>query len=169
MQTDSWGPSAWETLHYAAFGSPEILDKDDKINYKNFYTGMRCILPCSLCRSAFKQLLHYIDIDSYIDSRDGLCYWTFVLHNLVNRKLDKSLETFDNVIYKYENRRARCGNKNNSGYSKCISELTEFSKDDAKIKAKAICKKYDIISHKQIENYYKSKWILDPKYEKCSV
>jgi hypothetical protein len=170
MQTDFWGPHAWETLHHISFGSPEILDMDDKTNYKLFYSNIKCVLPCSLCRTAFKNMIKYVIIDDYIDTRDGLCYWVFVLHNLANRKLDKKLETFADVIYKFENMRARCGKSDGSErYLKCKANVQEFTMTEAKIKAKNICEKYREISHKQIHDYYYSDKILDPKFQKCPV
>ena len=170
MQTDSWGPHAWITLHNVSFGSPEILDSDDKKNYTAFYTDLRCILPCSLCRTAFKNMIKYINIDEYIDSRDGLTYWVFILHNLVNKKLGKELETFDNVIYQYENTRARCGKNDGSyKYLKCKQANYEFPMKEAIERAQLICKKYETISYKQIHDYYYSDEILDPKFQKCSV
>ena len=170
MQTDSWGPHAWETLHHISFGSPVTLDADDKHNYKQMINSLRCLAPCSLCRSAFGELLNYINIDDYIDTREGLCFWVFVIHNLVNRKLDKPLETFANVIYKYENMRARCGKKDNKKeYEKCKANLKEFPMSQAKKDAKRINKKYKEITTQHIFNYYYSDKILDPKFQKCSV
>lgn len=170
MQTDSWGPHEWESIHFTAFGSPEHLDNEDKVNYKTRYSIIQCTLPCSLCRSAYKQLFKYISIDPYIDCRDGLCYWTFIMHNLINRKLEKPLLDFASVIYKYENMRARCGKKDNiEEYERCKSMLQEFTMEQAKEKAINICKKYNTISHEQIESYYISDMNLDPKFQKCSV
>lgn len=170
MQTDSWGKHAWETLAFVAFGSPERLDDEDKINYKNYYEGFRCVAPCALCRKAYGEMIKYVNIDDYIDNRDGLCYWVFIIHNLVNRKLNKQLLTFDVVIHKYENMRARCGKKDDSEkYLKCRRELQPFTMAEAKIRATEICKRYEEISHQQIHNYYYSDKILDPKFEKCSL
>jgi hypothetical protein len=169
MQTDSWGPHAWETLHHITFGSPVTLDNDDKIKYKLTIESLRCVIPCSLCRSAFGELLNYIKLDDYIDTRDGLCYWMFVIHNLVNRKLDKSLETFDNVIYKYENMRARCGRKGTIEYTKCKEEQQEFPMHQAKKDAIRIRNKFKTITEQYIYDYYYSDKILDPKFQKCSV
>lgn len=170
MQTDSWGEHAWETFNHVAFGSPEHLDNDDKINYKSFYNGFRCVAPCSLCKKAYGDMIKYINIDDYLDGRDGLCYWAFVVHNLVNRKLNKQLMTLDKVIYKYENMRARCGKKDNSErYLKCKNELQEYTLEQAKIKAREICSRYSAISDRQIQEYYNSDKILDPKFEKCSL
>ena len=170
MQTDSWGPNAWETFNHVAFGSPIKLDKQDKEHYKSFYHGFQCVIPCSLCKSAYKDLIKYILIDDYLDSRDGLCYWTFVVHNLVNRKLDKTIETLDNVIYKYENLRARCGKKDDSErYKQCKATLTEYTRDEAKIKAREICLRYKKIFLKQVEKYYNSDKVLDPKFQRCET
>lgn len=170
MQTDSWGEHAWETFAFVAFGSPERLDADDKINYKNYYESFKCVAPCSLCRKAYGEMIKYIAIDDYINTRDGLCYWVFLVHNLVNRKLDKPLMTLNKVIYKYENMRARCGKKDNSeAYLKCKRDIQPYTMEQANNKAKIICGIYDKISHSQIHDYYYSDKILDPKFEKCSV
>ena len=51
MQTDSWGSHAWETFNHVAFGSPETLDNEDKINYKKFpisFTQYVSLLACTL-------------------------------------------------------------------------------------------------------------------------
>jgi hypothetical protein len=170
MQTDSWGPHAWETQHFIVFGSPKNLDEDDKIAYTNYFLNFRCVLPCSLCRSAFGDLLKFIPIKDYIDTRDGLSYWLFIIHNLINRKLNKPLAVFDDVIYKYENMRARCGKKDDSDkYLQCKENLKEFTREEAKNKAIEICAKFYPISYDQIHAYYYSDKILDPKFQKCSV
>lgn len=170
MQTDLWGPDAWSMLHNVSFGSPEILDEDDKINYTSFYTNIKCILPCSLCRTAFKNMIDFVKITDYIDGRDGLCYWVFIIHNLVNRKLGKDLESFDNVIYKYENMRSICGkNDGSKKYTDCKNTKYEYTLAASKNKAISICEKYKEISHTQILNYYYSDKIIDPNFAKCSV
>lgn len=170
MQTDAWGPHAWEFIHHTAFGAPKILDSEDKTKYKELFSNLRCTLPCILCRTAFSELFNYITIHDYLDSRNGLCYWTFVIHNLVNRKLGKKLESFNNVVHKYENLRARCGKKDDKEkYEKCKATLTEFTREESNIIAKEIRKKYKEIASKQIENYYYSDKILDPKFHKCPL
>lgn len=170
MQTDSWGHHEWESMQFKAFGSPEIFTDETKKLYTAFYETNVQIIPCSMCQGAFGKMMKYIPIEDYLDSRDGLCFWIFMMHNLVNRKLEKPLEIFSNVIYKYENMRARCGSKNDKEkYEACLKTLEPFTMDQAKARAREIKRKYESIAYVHLEAYYKSNNVIDPKYHKCEL
>jgi hypothetical protein len=108
MQSQKWGPHSWEFLHSVTFSFPLEPSDTDKENYKNFFTSIQFILPCSFCRSYYSILLKYIAIDCYLDSRHGIVFWLFIIHNLINKKLNYPLQNFKYVMLKYENLRARC-------------------------------------------------------------
>lgn len=168
MQTESWGSHEWESLQFKVFGSPEIFNENDKQLYKKFFIINTLLLPCSMCQKSFQIIMKYIPIDDYLDGRDSLCFWLFLMHNLVNRKLCKPLFIFTDVIYKYENMRARCGNKNNvEKFYECKKTLKPYTFEDAKNKAKQIKKKYTDITLINLNNYYKSNELIDPKFNKC--
>ena len=170
MQTDSWGPHEWESMQNKAFGSPEIFDKDTKRRYALYFETNVQIIPCSTCQSAFSNMMNYIPIDSYLDGRNGLCFWIFMMHNLVNRKLDKPLAIFSQVIFKYENFRARCGSKNDvEKYNACKKELLPYTMEMAETSAREIKARYESISYVHLENYYRSNTVIDPKYHKCEL
>lgn len=170
MQTDKWGSSAWEHLHATAFGAPEILDKDDKLAYTAFYTNLRCTLPCGLCRHSYGYMLNHIQLHNYIDTRDGLCFWTYIIHNIVNAKLGKPTAKLEDVIFKYENMRARCGKKGTPEYIECIKSLPEipFSMDEAQKKANEMHKKFDVITKGNCVNYYNFIKNNAHNHNKCS-
>jgi hypothetical protein len=164
MQTDEWGSHEWESMQFKAFGSPEKFSDEDKIKYETFFKVNASVLPCKMCQTAFGAMMTHIPIEEYLDGRDGLCYWIFIMHNLVNRKLEKKLEIFENVIFKYENFRARCGNKNNIiQYDECKKNLKSYTRKEAELKATQIRKIYNERALSHLENYYNSKDLLDPK------
>ena len=170
MQTDLWGPIEWESMQNKAFGSPVVFDNETKNKYRTYFEINVQIIPCSMCQSAFGNMIKYIPITDYLDGRDSLCFWIFMMHNLVNRKLNKPLAVFSHVIHKYENNRARCGNKNDKEkYNKCKETLQPFTMQMAEEKAREIKSKYESISYVHLENYYRSNTVIDPKYHKCEL
>jgi len=170
MQANEWGPSAWNFLHMVTFGYPQDPDNNTKDHYKQLFSNLRYTLPCSHCRKSYIELYKYINIDEYLDSREGLTFWLFIIHNLVNRKLKRDLVNFEDVVLQYENYRARCGDMNDVvKYSKCKSDIKEIKLDDIQSNVLITYSKYKEISKKQIEYFYKSENIIDPKFIKCSL
>jgi hypothetical protein len=163
MQSQKWGPSAWTFLHSVSFNYPLLPSFQDKLNYKNFFHSIQFILPCSFCRDYYSILLKYIKIDKYLDSRGGITFWLFIIHNLINKKLKYPLETFQNVVLKYENLRARCGSiHNNVNYYECIKKLNNITCFDINDNIIHICNKYKIIVKKQLFKLYLSNDVNDP-------
>lgn len=110
MQSNKWGNHAWEFYHTVTFNYPENPMQEDKDNYKTCFENLTKILPCSICRNSFTLFYKNLPINDYLDDRNGVTYWFYIIHNLVNLKLDNKLMHFKDVILKYENNRARCGN-----------------------------------------------------------
>lgn len=110
MQSNKWGSNAWEFLHTITFNYPRDPTYYDKIRYRVFFENLREILPCSICRKSFCLFYDYIPIDDYLEDRHGVVYWLYSIHNIVNLKLNNELFPLKEVIIKYENNRARCGN-----------------------------------------------------------
>ena len=124
MQSNKWGPDAWSFFHTISFNYPLDPKQCDKDAYKTFYETQKQILPCSICRKSYNFFYDNFPIDDYLEDRNGVIYWLFILHNIVNMKLDKPLAHFKDVILKYENMRARCGNIDTSNTEK-IKECQE--------------------------------------------
>lgn len=82
-----WGPGAWDFLHTVAFAFPEKPRQKDKIAAKNFVESFACILPCSVCKTHFKENIKKLPIN--VETRDKFFEWTVELHNLVNLQLGK--------------------------------------------------------------------------------
>ena len=170
MQANIWGPSAWKFLHSITFSYPQDPDEDTKKHFKTLFETLQYTLPCSHCRKSYINIYKYICIDQYLDSREGLTFWLFIVHNLVNRKLGHDLENFENVVLQYENFRARCGDMNNIvKFNKCKSELKPLNIIDIQQNVLITYSKYKDISKLQIEEFYKSDNIIDPKFIKCFI
>ena len=84
-----FGPSFWGAIHYAALGAPETLDENHKLIYMNFYKSLPQILPCITCGQHFAELLHEIPINPYLNTSERLFEWTVIVHNVVNKRLNK--------------------------------------------------------------------------------
>ena len=109
MNVNKWGPAGWELLHSMAFNYPlEPMDENKKI-YSNFFKSIGDILPCKYCRESYNIYYKYIPIDDFLDSREGVSYWLYRIHQLINEKIFKNNIPFEDVVIKYENMRAKCG------------------------------------------------------------
>lgn len=167
MQTDIWGNHEWKSMAYKAFASPEVFTIEDKERYKTFYIVNTTVLPCKMCRESFSMIMKYIPIDDFLEGRYSLCYWLFIVHNLVNRKLEKALYEFKNFVFDFEQYRARCGSKNDVvKYNECKKNQKEYTREEAKEIAIHIGNKYKLIAEIYLDKYYKSNDFLDPKVHK---
>ena len=118
MQSNKWGPDAWSFFHTVSFNYPLDPKQCDKDAYKTFFENLKQMLPCSVCRKSYIFFYDNFPIDEYLEDRNGVVYWLFILHNIVNMKLDKPVAKFKDIVLKYENNRARCGNINTSNLEK---------------------------------------------------
>ena len=107
MNVNKWGPGGWTFLHTITFNYPLEPENDDKNRYKNFFSSVSEMLPCKYCRDSFKTYIKFIPIDEFLESRIGVTYWLYRIHQLVDEKVFKKNDSFENVIRKYENFRAK--------------------------------------------------------------
>jgi len=125
MQTVKWGKAMWIPLHAITFNYPLKPTQADKDKYSSYFRQTGHILPCKYCRKSYIAYMKEIPIEPFLDTREGVCYWLFTIHNLVNHKLYKPLEKFSDVIVKYEKMRAKCGSvrKNDVKYKSCAKKF----------------------------------------------
>jgi hypothetical protein len=112
MQTSKWGPSAWDYLHTLTFNYPEKPTDDNKKYYYELFNNLKFTLPCKYCRESYNIFFKYIDINNYLNDRMGITYWLYIIHNIVNYKLNKKTVDFIDVVNFYEKRRANQIDKN---------------------------------------------------------
>lgn len=136
MNVNKWGPGGWIFLHTMTFNYPDKPTKEDKKKYTNFFNMLGGMLPCKYCRDSYNIYLKHVPIDKFIDSREGLTYWLYYIHNLVNDKVFKNdSTTFEEVVRKYERFKAGCkkvkkNNDKNKVYGTCgVPKKTELNND----------------------------------------
>ena len=121
-----WGPSFWHILHTMSFDYPTEPTQKHKQDYYKFFSSLKNVLPCKLCRQHLKENLKILKLTkSVFKSRESLSRWVFELHELVNKMLKKkSGLTYEKVRAIYENFRARCIiDKDNPDDEDCSEEL----------------------------------------------
>ena len=109
MNTTVWGPGAWLFLESLCFNYPEHPNDSDKARYYNFLGDlMPNILCCRYCRISTVQFVDELPIEHYLDNRQALVVWIYLLHDKVNRKLSKQSISFREFVHRYEKIRAKC-------------------------------------------------------------
>jgi hypothetical protein len=160
MNVSKWGPGGWVFLHSITFNYPLEPTNENKIIYRNFFKSLSDILPCKYCRESYKIYFKYLPIDSFLDSRIGVCYWLYRIHNLINDKIFAKNTSLESTIRKYEDIRAKCGKMSKNGsldkvYKTCkiesnkinLNYLSNFMNES---------EKYKIIFDNLLDKMYKS-------------
>lgn len=94
MNKDFWGPYTWFSIHFAAAG----LKPENKHSYRQFVYSLPFLLPCESCRKHLTQnLATYPPGENYLTNNVNALYWSWMLHNIVNRDLKKWRPTFEEI------------------------------------------------------------------------
>lgn len=109
MNVNKWGPGGWIFLHTITFNYPTEPTIEHKKNYSNFFESIGEMLPCKYCRQSYEIYYKYLPITEFLDSREGVVYWFYKIHELVNQKTYKENASLEDVIRFYEDFRAKCG------------------------------------------------------------
>jgi hypothetical protein len=102
MDPSLWGRCLWRTIHIIALGYPKNPTYEDVIAYKNFYENFWKVLPCQSCSINYKRHLKELPLEDFLVSKLKLFEWTVILHNLVNKELNKKEITLDSAIDLYQ-------------------------------------------------------------------
>lgn len=135
MKPEVWGPQLWFILHIISFEYPENPTENIKRVYYDFYTSLKDILPCDLCKKHYREFLHKNPILPFLDKKDDLIRWVVDIHNDINISLGKRALSMDEVIDIYST----------------LNPISPF----ARVDADEIAKKYEIKRYTKI--YY---WIV---------
>ena len=91
------GPNIWATIHSEAVTyTPENAEA-----FRAFIYSQTSLLPCEKCRKHFKENLNNYPLDDYLDSNHNLFFWTYLIHDIVNKSLGKKSPPYDQVKRKY--------------------------------------------------------------------
>ena len=89
IDKSAWGSSMWNTIHFVALGYPNNPSEIDKKNYKTFYENLHKIIPCDVWSKHLESNLSDLPVSKFLDSREKLFEWTVLLHNTVNKLLNR--------------------------------------------------------------------------------
>ena len=96
-----WGPFFWHTIHIVALGYPKDPNYTDKRAAKEFFSALAFLIPCAVCRDHYSKHMHTHPITTFLDTRKDLLRWTIIIHNEVNKTLEKPAWTEQEVIDYY--------------------------------------------------------------------
>jgi hypothetical protein len=102
MNQNIWGPHLWFSLHTISFNYPLVPKTEDKEYYKNFFTSLQHVIPCSICKKNYMRHIKEHPITNFLDNRKSMVYWVIDMHNMVNAEIGKKILSYDVVIKKYE-------------------------------------------------------------------
>jgi len=103
-----WGRSTWLYLHTLTFNYPSNPSIEDKQKYYTHFKNLGDMLPCPSCASSYKIFFKYIPIDQYLDDINGITFWLYIVHYLVNNKLNKNNISFSQVVKIYYSKKSEC-------------------------------------------------------------
>lgn len=90
MGPETWGPHGWKFIHFITMAYPTHPSRYDKENYRNFFTNLSHVIPCSLCADNYKDHLRIFPLtDDVLSCQDNLMDWGIKMHNLVNKSNQK--------------------------------------------------------------------------------
>ena len=101
MNPEIWGSHLWYILHIISFTYPNNPSEFDKRSYHDFYTSIKDVLPCEICKKHYKQHLATYPITPHLDSKENLIKWVIQIHNFANMSLNKPILEPNEVIYIY--------------------------------------------------------------------
>jgi hypothetical protein len=103
MDPSVWGPPLWFVMQSIAMNYPETNPSYlQQRNHHDFYHSLRNVLPCTVCREHYTELLKLYPIGPSLGSRNDLVAWVVLIHNKVNARYDKAELSAADVAATYE-------------------------------------------------------------------
>ena len=111
LNPKAWGKYFWKEIHFTTFGYPINPTDEDKEHYKNYFIYKGYILPCVFCRKSYQEFIKSdpTKIDNYLENRESLTRWGYLMHELVNKKLGVTYGiSYEDMVQQYEKARIKC-------------------------------------------------------------
>lgn len=93
-----WGPHGWKFMHAVALAYPETPSVEEKKAAFQFFTSLEYLLPCESCKQNFKKELQSFPLQPALESKQALNEWLTALHNSVNKRLNKTVMSPEQVL-----------------------------------------------------------------------
>lgn len=160
MNVKKWGPAAWVFLHTMTFNYSLEPTDEDKKRYSSYFKSNQEMLPCKYCRQSYEVYIEYLPIEPFLETREGVTYWLYRLHDLINKKLFVDSPPFEEVVKKYEKIRAKCSKMVKDGdkekkYNSCQIKIKTNDELIKEFSYNAIAL-YKNLADSMIEKLYKS-------------
>lgn len=84
-----FGPPLWKIIH--AFAA-SATTQDKRNEYKKFIETLTLLIPCDTCRIHYIENLKEHSIEPFMASNIQLFYWSWKLHDTVNKQTNKPAE-----------------------------------------------------------------------------
>lgn len=107
MNPQVWGPSFWFVMHTVSLNYPDDPSYTDRRTHYDFYHIIRDVLPCVMCRQHYTELLEQFPVQPFLDSKTSLVSWVVMIHNQVNKRLDKPMIDREEMLANYQQVYAR--------------------------------------------------------------
>ena len=95
---DTWGPVVWHALHYITLGYPTNPSEEKKQKYKQFFTLLSDVIPCSICATHYSENLIKMPLsDEVLSTKESLIKWLIDVHNVVNEMTNKPVVKYEDA------------------------------------------------------------------------
>lgn len=88
-----FGPCIWKTIHISTI-SYDPTSEESRSNMLAFLKSVATILPCKVCSEHYKEMLAKYPPTNYLSSNERLFLWSYIIHDLVNKRLHKRSPKF---------------------------------------------------------------------------
>lgn len=103
MDPNIWGPHLWYVLHIITLTYPIEPTEYDKRMYHDFFTNLKEVLPCDICKKHYSKFISQYPITPHLSKREHLVKWLIQIHNFVNLELGKPVLEVTGVLELYKN------------------------------------------------------------------
>jgi hypothetical protein len=94
-----FGPAKWTSIHSTcAAYTPDNCEKIKEWIKLEFE-----LLPCKTCRTHALQMLKDIPMDPYLANNHDLFFWSYLIHDAVNKRLNKKSPPYNQIKQYYFN------------------------------------------------------------------
>lgn len=96
-----WGPHYWFVLMTMAHVYPDHPNDVTKKVYYQFLQNLPLFIPNPESANVVEQLLSIHPPNVYLTNKNSLIYWVYLMHNEVNKKLEKREMSLHDALHEY--------------------------------------------------------------------
>lgn len=82
---DFYGDPLWRVIHH--FAASYTIDKREA--FLAFMDSLCVLMTCEVCRCHLRDRMKVLDVDRYLGNRHDCFYFTYLLHDFVNREYNQ--------------------------------------------------------------------------------